>query len=220
MSSLLREDNEYINKLSRDILDSALDGENQLDLENIRSLDNPLKSRIIIEYAKSVTQSNSLETVHIEAILSLLEKSGKINLPDNWVALIKGGKLKIQKGNTAQILTHYTVNITETEENILKTNQNVNNLFLKNSIDCDKIVGEYSLRTRISGDKVRLKNRGCTKTLTKLYNEYNIPIEEREILPVIADESGVIWIHGIGVAHRCAISEKSKRILLISSEKE
>ena len=93
-------------------------------------------------------------------------------------------------------------------------------LLLKNAIDCDKIVGKYTVRTRCTGDSIRLKNRGCTKNLTKLYNECNIPVDERDVIPVIADEKGVIWIYGIGVAHRCAISDKSKKILMIKTEKD
>ena len=70
--------------------------------------------------------------------------------------------------------------------------EKVNNLLLKNSIACDKIIGQSVLRTRQPGDSIRLAGRGCTKTLKKLYNELAVPENMREHLPVMADDKGVI----------------------------
>lgn len=220
MSSALNEDAVYLNKNAQEILESSLDEQGFLLSEKIIPIDNAIKSRVVKKYVNSVTKSNNLEAVHIEGIISLLSSGGKTNLPNGWTAVSSSGKLKVIKGDTAQRKTNYVVQITKTDENFLITNENVNNLLLKNSLDCDKIVGKYTVRTRLTGDRIRLKNRGCTKNLTKLYNECNIPLEERDVIPVIADEKGVIWIYGIGVAHRCAISEKSKKILIIKTEKD
>jgi len=156
--------------------------------------------------------------VHIESVLKVIVSGGKVSLPRQYTAESRYGFLRVSKSNNAQKDSEYIVNLTESKENFLISEQNVNNLLLKNSIDCDKIVGQCVVRTRMSGDSIRLKNRGCTKSLAKLYNECNIPPEKREHLPVIADDKGVIWIYGIGVAHRCAVSEKSKRILIINTE--
>ena len=86
-------------------------------------------------------------------------------------------------------------------------------------MDCDKIVGSLVLRQRISGDTIRLKNKNCTKTLKKLFCEYKIPLDERENLPVLADDNGVVWIYKIGVAERVAADESSNNIYLITVEK-
>ena len=88
-------------------------------------------------------------------------------------------------------------------------------MLLNNALDCDKIVGKLVLRTRISGDSIRLANRGCTKTLRKLYNECKIPVDIRDTLPVIADDLGVVWIHTIGVAKRCEVSKKTNSAYII-----
>lgn len=39
----------------------------------------------------------------------------------------------------------------------------------------------------------------------------------REHLPVMADDKGVIWIYGIGVADRCAVTKKNKEITVITA---
>ena len=220
MSASLREDGIYIYKEADRILDSSIDENGFLISDNILPLDIALKKRIIKKYVSDITKQGNLESVHIDSVLYIMESGGKTDLPGGWTAVSFGGKLKVIKGDNTQRQTDYIVEITETDNYFFEKNQNVNNLLLKNAIDCDKIVGKYVVRTRCAGDTIRLKNRGCTKPLTKLYNECNIPVEERELLPVIADEKGVIWIYGIGVAHRCAINESSKRILIIKTEKD
>ena len=90
-------------------------------------------------------------------------------------------------------------------------------MLLNNSLDCDKIIGKSVLRTRLAGDSIRLAGRGCTKSLKKLMNELSVPKELRDSIPVIADEAGVIWIYGIGVAQRCAVTKNSNEIMIIKA---
>ena len=221
MSANLRGDSELLEKTAVDAIKQRISDNGQLDVTDFAALDTAVKSRVVKKYIENITKSKNLQSVHIEAVLGVISSGGKVSLPDKWNAECSGGKLKIQREcDIAQSKAEYIVNMTETEDNFLISQQKVNNLLLKNSIDCDKIVGELSLRVRQSGDSIRLKNRGCTKTLTKLYNECQIPVEERDSLPVIADSKGVVWICGIGVAHRCAVNENSKRILIINTEKK
>ena len=55
----------------------------------------------------------------------------------------------------------------------------------------DKISGTLILRSRRTGDRVKLPGRG-TKTLKKLMIEEKIPSALRESLPVLADDTGVV----------------------------
>ena len=74
-----------------------------------------------------------------------------------------------------------------------------NKLLLKNSIDCDKIDGILTVRTKKEGDKLTLADRNVTKTLKKLFNEDALSPELRQTLPVIADSQGVVWVQNYGV---------------------
>jgi hypothetical protein len=38
-------------------------------------------------------------------------------------------------------------------------------------------------------------------------------------VPVISDDNGVVWVYGVGVNKRNAVSRDSKKILFIKSEK-
>ena len=76
----------------------------------------------------------------------------------------------------------------------------------------EKIVGNMVIRTRKEGDCIRLKNRGCTKSLNKLFTENKVDPAIRDSIPVIADDVGVIWVYGMGVSQRCAPNSNSKNI--------
>jgi tRNA(Ile)-lysidine synthase len=53
------------------------------------------------------------------------------------------------------------------------------------------------LRSRQSGDKIRLA--GGSKSLKKLYIDRKIPAAQRDSIPVIADQTGILGVYGIGV---------------------
>lgn len=70
---------------------------------------------------------------------------------------------------------------------------------LSNRTDCFTVVpkGKMSIRSRMPGDKIRLP--GGTKSLKKLFIDKKIPAQLRNRIPVIADEEGVLAVHGFGV---------------------
>ena len=84
-------------------------------------------------------------------------------------------------------------------------------MLLKNTIDCDKIVGELKIRTREDGDRIALVGRGCTKSLKKLFNELGIPSEQRGLLPIATDDEGIVWIHSVGIADRVKVGRETKK---------
>lgn len=57
-------------------------------------------------------------------------------------------------------------------------------------------VGRMVIRSRISGDRIRLP--GGSRSLKKLFIDRRIPAGEREKIPVVADEKGILGIYGIG----------------------
>ncbi len=56
--------------------------------------------------------------------------------------------------------------------------------------------GDVYLRSRLSGDEMRLS--GGTKSLKKLFIDRKIPASQRSLIPVLADEQGVLAVAGIG----------------------
>ena len=62
---------------------------------------------------------------------------------------------------------------------------------------CDKIKGMLILRQRRTGDAVKLPGRG-TKTLKRLLIEEKLPANRRALLPVLADDAGVVAVAAFG----------------------
>jgi tRNA(Ile)-lysidine synthetase-like protein len=56
-----------------------------------------------------------------------------------------------------------------------------------------------SLRSRLPGDAIRIAERGTTK-VHDIMVELRLPRSMRDTWPVLATESGVIWVPGLAVS--------------------
>ena len=56
--------------------------------------------------------------------------------------------------------------------------------------------GKLTLRSRLTGDEMRLS--AGTKSLKKLFIDRKIPAALRQSIPVVADETGIVGVYGIG----------------------
>jgi len=88
---------------------------------------------------------------------------------------------------------------------------------LANCLDCDTIENDLTAGRRLAGDRMRLCNGAGTKSFKKLCQERGIPPGAREELLVARDALGPVWIEGFGCAHRCRVTEDTKRAIKISA---
>ncbi len=216
MSASLREDEDFIGGIANQKYNELL-CENRLSLDGFELLHTAVAKRIIARFCNE--SGLDVDSFHINAIYDVCVSGGKTSLPQNKSAVAHDGVLMITDSNVQPENAEFSVDIIKTDNDLFWKNQKVHNLLLKNILDCDKIVGELVLRTRQSGDSVRLKNKNGTKTLKKLFCEYKIPLEERENLPVLCDDRGIVWIHKIGVAERAAADKESTSVYKITVEK-
>lgn len=94
------------------------------------------------------------------------------------------------------------------------------NLVVRNNntyyIDYDKIQGDIIIRSRISEDKIYNKSRGITKSLRKIQNEIKMPPEFRDVIPVFADNNGILLAYKCGIDSRVYITEETVNVLKIT----
>lgn len=204
----LKDDEEFLSSFSSIEFKKRLK-DDKLDLSDFGSLHKAIAKRILKEYFVYITGENP-DFLHITQLYEISLGGSKISLPGNFEAEALRGFLTISP-NSEFIDTKFEVEITQSTYKA-ENNKNVHSLLLKNSFDCDKIVGKLEIGTRKAGDKVRIKGRNGTKTLKKLYNEYHIPLSHRKNLPVIFDDVGIVWIANIGVAERCAVTRDTKKV--------
>ncbi len=209
-SRFLAEDADFLNKAAEELYGEALtDG--KLNAEILKNKHKALVKRVLARFVKCVINGD-LESVNIENMYSvLLGEKPAVMLKENCILRLKNGYLEIESGEKSPQFFYKT-------ELKINKKQNVNNLFLNNTFDYGKITGELIVRTRISGDKIRLNKSGVSKTLKKLFNEKKIPQEKRDLIPVIADDLGVVWIYGIGIDKRVAVTDKTETVAEVECE--
>lgn len=210
----LTEANDFITGVA----DSFLSENVRADGLCVTSLPHPAAAKAAIRRFTEIQAGFQPDNAHTDALYYTAVNGGRTSLPGNFEGICKNGILKIEKADGGKGKKYLFRVKTERRINDLFTkNEKVNNLLLKNSLACDKIIGKSVLRTRQPGDSIRLAGRGCTKTLKKLFCELGIPQDMRAYIPVIADDKGVIWIYGVGVADRCAVTKKTKEITVITA---
>lgn len=182
----------------------------------------------IIKYAYSFIDTKSLSNKKINELYAFLSSEGRMQVYGNCYAEVLKGKFRFfKKEIPAESMCNSIKELPYVYENAfyaielkdyVNNSENINNLLLDNLIDCDKICGNLSVRSRKEGDSITLFRRGVTKSLKKLFTEQAVPVEKRPFVPVICDDKGVVWVFGFGVAKRCAISHNSNNIIVVGGK--
>ena len=64
-------------------------------------------------------------------------------------------------------------------------------------------------------DKIKLFNKKVTKSFKKLFCETKTDLKERDELAVLEDESGILFLYSFGAAEERAVTEKTKKVLIV-----
>lgn len=186
--------------------------ENGICVEDFSAYENALASGIIKRFLEENGFEVSLQRV--ELIKEIVNRKGKIVLDNRRTVAVLNGVLcevKSEKNNNVSFKTE----ITQHKSDFLKKDGKINNLLLKDAIDCDKIEGVLTVRTRQSGDVISFSHRNITKPLRKLFNEDGIDVSLRDKIPVISDAKGVVWVYSYGVDKRVCADENTKTVYAV-----
>ncbi len=211
MSDTLREDNSFLEEETEKQFLASVSTKGA-DVLKLKDMHPAIAKRVLKRFFEN-SFSASLDSVNLELLYkTAIGNIGATVLPSGVSAVIKNGFLCFSDGEN---IPDFNFKVEIKQENIKK----INSLLLNSCIDCGKIVGELNVRTRLSGDKIRLNKRGITKSLKKLFNEMKIPAEERELIPVISDRKGVVWVYGAGVDERVKVDKNTENIFIIDTQK-
>lgn len=213
-ATLLSDDDDYMNR-SADyfIKQNVKDG--KLALSTLAQLHPAIRSRVICSILKARGVKDCSDT-HVAAVLELCNKAvphSKADLPCKITAVIENGALTFseknpaEKKDTSEYYIPLPFGITEIQqtgavfarfesndkENIEKF-KNIYKIFIQTLITSDKIKGALHLRPRKAGDVCNIN--GVNRKLKKLLWEVETNPAERDVLPLLCDDSGVLWIPG------------------------
>lgn len=168
--------------------------------------------------------------VHLRALDRLLVSGGSLSLPGGITAVCSKGTLRWYAEPKAAaccvILPNqpvewggrrYVLRVADGEEckRIVKKQKKV----FQNAVSCDKIAGSLCLRSRCEGDKLHPAGRGVGKSLRKLFGEQRIPLGERDAVPILCDDNGIVLVFGVCCDARVAPDEQTERCLVLYEEK-
>lgn len=191
---------------------------NALIVEKLKKYDNAVAKRAIIKFLS--LYDISVDEIHLNGVYSLLFKQGRFQIKKNIFAISDKKRLRIAVFEQTIDFDDIVVN-----KKITSRKDFLNNceLFRKQFdffCDYDKIVGSFTIRSRDNGDEISPAGRNCTKSLKKIYNEYKIPVEDRENIPVICDDKGVIGIYGYCCDERVKIDNNTNSVVLLNIRME
>ncbi len=222
---LAREDEELLTSMSEALCKEARIEENEFDLNRLKEAQKPIRARLFSAVIEEMTDKRTGNEQTINAVEDVLGRKGKTQLRKNLFVEIKDDRLVFSRGDKPQKLGEIQLESAEfcvtTDLFKIKSTRyegKINGLLMKNLIDCDTICGKLILRGRKQGDRITLPKRNVTKTLKKLFNEEHIDEKNRDLIPVLADECGVVWVFGFGANLKNAANEKSTNVISLEGE--
>ncbi len=204
------EDESFLRSEAEKYVDSVI------NLDECRGLDVSVKKRVIELYAERF--GVTLDEKHLTSVLELCDKTGKTQIKGSLFAY--ANKTQLYFANADETEPSFEVESKVVDVEVYKRKLSLYKKEFTFVCDCDKICGNVSVRARQEGDAVTLISRNVTKSLKKLFNELKIPVNERNKVPVICDDRGVIGVYGITLDKRVSISGDTKRCLLMNIKSE
>lgn len=205
MSLNLRADDAYLCSIAANFIN---ENRGKISCALLRGLDEAILVRVLKQMASEV--GVSLSYVSINVIKSLLSKENfEYTLPGGAKFISEYGLCRIERSKNINIdynfelkygkneLLGYDADLYISNEPLDKSSLNVYKISIQVNLRSVIINGRLILRPRADGDKVFYD--GMTHKLKKLYNDRKIPPSKRKLVPVLCDDSGVIWIPGFGV---------------------
>ncbi len=215
-SELLRSYNSYL-ELKTVETTNILRTENGYDCRRLSELPDALRFSVLRDILKNSEAETDFRTV---SLLSDTLSGGALDLGNNLRAVCKQGTLRIIKTDC-------------TDNNFSEKELKINSEFIYNrkhysvlEINNDAESLDYSVlelkpvfRTRRAGDRFTLPRRKVTKSLKKYFNELKIPEENRNSVLVLAKDSEVLWIEGIGASENARLRGSRGLKILIENER-
>lgn len=201
-------------------------GREYISTERFLAAEEVLRGYIVRELLRCIgCPLKDITAAHISAVSKLagMGTGHRVNLPYGVTAYTDYGRLILDR--KSRISADADENDSETLENhhfemhvkkILADNpMNFPNEPFRKWFDSDRInVDGLVLRTRRQGDYLMLPDGG-RKTIKAFMIDNKISKDKRDVIPVVAEGSHVIWIVGYRISDGAKITDKTKNIVEI-----
>ncbi len=222
MSRNLRRDSDYLAGEAEKAFDALYS--NGFSSEKLRSLHPAVGVRVLMLAFERETQRKA-ESVHLDAVWAKLSEGSEpfsVYLPRDTVVRCERGRLAFVKeteepqpyrvelkiGENVLPDGSILLVLPEGDVKITSSSHKVYNLSIFARVGGDTIEGGIFARSRENGDSYRVG--GMTRKLKKLLNAAQYTVRERDMLPVVCDACGIIWVPGFGVRDGAGAKQDGK----------
>ena len=209
----LRQDEDALGALAADCLHTAAQPDGSYDTRPFLLCREAVRGRALRKAAENAGMPlRDLAQTHIEALGRLLESaapSAQLDLPHGFTARREYERFRIEKRESlpaaeAMALAVPFDGVWAGGNRVKLRKLEKSEVFYKTvntfCADCGTIdFASLCVRARQTGDRLRLTEKGGSRTLKKLMIDRKIPAAERNGLAVIADKNGVIAVQNIGM---------------------
>ncbi len=224
--SILSDEDRFLESLAERALTDAFINENVYDRKKLSQNDRVIINRCISKLLKN----NHLEcnTLKIDEISQIVEKTGKINLSGDVYAVANEATIcichiKNENSREEKVIDRdgdyaflgKTIRLCKQNINYVKKEANINKKFANAILDYDKIQGTVILRNRRDGDRIKFAGKPFTTRIKKLFNK-DVPLEMRDSVAFLADDTGVIFVEGYGIGQGVSVDESTKNVLSVN----
>ncbi len=197
-------------RTDREYFDSIVD----MNLEsNLFNVPKAVRDRVIIKKYKLFC-GGSLNYQMISDIEKAIDSKTRTIIPlyGNTEAIVEKGNVKFNYKSETVSFSFDSVNVDEGENRLFgervsliigeeqKHFENINKISTTDKLSFDNIIGGINVRNRRIGDKILI--HGMHKSLKKLFIENKIPKEYRDIIPILSDDEGIIYVPFVGISDR------------------
>ena len=238
-AELLAETEDYLERQTQEALAGCTKREGEtcyiLDCRAFITFHPVLQKRMIYQLVKNLSPgARDISRVHVTDLCSLFEREGnrRICLPFGISGCREYDKVILERGQTEPFLEagafqeaslesfHVDVSVLSVEG--LRKNEENTLIFPQNQytkwFDYDKIKELPVFRTRAGGDYLTIRDgqgRLCHKKLKDYMVTEKIPRNRRELIPVLAEDSHVLWLVGYRISEYYKVGENTKRVLQV-----
>lgn len=214
LGDLLRQDEDCLGGLAQECLAQAARPDGAWDAQPLRQAHPAVRTRALRRLlAQSGMPLRDVTAQHFHALERLLESdhpSAQCDLPHGYAAHREYGAFRLTQGDvqTARPAVPLVVpsdlllwdGSVRVSAHVLEKNEVFYKSFNTFCVDCGTIdFVSLCVRTRRTGDRIRLSEKSGSRTLKKLLIDRKIPRLRREELAVVADKNGVIAVQDIGM---------------------
>jgi tRNA(Ile)-lysidine synthase len=187
--------------------------------------------RILLRAFREVSGGEAeIDSDHLRRLSeAVAKKRARMSLPGGLVAVVNAEHLRIQQGEpraAARIAeTQLAVpGVTRAGEwmievKVAASRPKPGRTRDEATLDVGAMQGALVVRSRRPGDRLRPLGLGGEKKLQDIFVDAKSPREERDGVPVIADERGIVWVVGHCIDERVAVTAATRRVIQLRARR-